>query len=152
MSRSIKIEGTEELVKAFKKLTREAAIEVGKAIDATGLSLRGSIVKKYQRGPATGITYEKTNPKRTHKASAAGEAPATDTGRLANSVVTEKDAASPLSIEVLTEVEYGPYLEFGTRTIAPRPSWVPSVQEETPKYIRRVEAAIRRAAIRRAAR
>lgn len=144
MSVTIKLEGTEALARALRKLDADARKEVKKAVDATGLSLRGTIVKKYQRGPATGEIYEKFNPRRTHQASAPGEAPATDTGRLANSVTTE-DVGS-LEIEVLTEVEYGPYLEFGTRTIAPRPNWVPSVQEETPKYIRRVEAAIKRAA------
>lgn len=145
MSVTLRLEGTEALNRALRRLDEDARKEVKKAVDATGLSLRGEIVKKYQRGPATGEIYEKYNPRRTHQASAPGEAPATDTGRLANSVVTASDIQEPLTVEVLTEVEYGPYLEFGTRTIAPRPNWVPSVQEETPKYIRRVEAAIRRA-------
>lgn len=145
MSVTLRLEGTEALNRALRRLDEDARKEVKKAVDATGLSLRGKIVKKYQRGPATGEIYEKYNPRRTHQASAPGEAPATDTGRLANSVVTASDIQEPLTVEVLTEVEYGPYLEFGTRTIAPRPNWVPSVQEETPKYIRRVEAAIRRA-------
>ena len=144
MTVTLKLEGTEALARALRKLDEDARNEVKKAVDATGLSLRGAIVKKYQRGPATGEIYEKYNPRRTHQASAPGEAPATDTGRLANSVLTED--IGPLTIEVGTDVEYGPYLEFGTRTIAPRPNWVPSVQEETPKYIRRVEAAIKRAA------
>lgn len=146
MTVTLKLEGTEALNRALRNLSEDAQKEVKKAVDATGLSLRGEIVKKYQRGPATGEIYEKFNPRRTHQASAPGEAPATDTGRLANSVVTSSDIQEPLTVEVSTDVEYGPYLEFGTRTIAPRPNWVPSVQEETPKYIRRVEAAIRRAA------
>lgn len=146
MSVTLRLEGTEELARALRRLDEDARKEVKKAVDATGLSLRGEIVKKYQRGPATGEIYEKFNPRRTHQASAPGEAPATDTGRLANSVVTSSDIQEPLTVEVSTDVEYGPYLEFGTRTIAPRPNWVPSVQDETPKYIRRVEAAIRRAA------
>lgn len=146
MSVTLRIEGTEALNRALRNLSEDARKEVKKAVDATGLSLRGEIVKKYQRGPATGEIYEKFNPRRTHQASAPGEAPATDTGRLASSVVTSRIIQEPLAVEVSTDVEYGPYLEFGTRTIAPRPNWVPSVQEETPKYIRRVEAAIRRAA------
>lgn len=144
MSVTLRLEGTEALNRALRKLDAGARKEVKKAVDATGLSLRGAVVKKYQRGPATGEIYEKYNPRRTHQASAPGEAPATDTGRLANSVTIED--TGPIEIEVGTEVEYGPYLEFGTRTIAPRPNWVPSVQEEEPKYVRRVEAAIRRAA------
>lgn len=144
MSVTLRLEGTEALNRALRKLDEDARKEVKKAVDATGLSLRSTVVKKYQRGPATGEIYEKYNPRRTHQASAPGEAPATDTGRLANSVTI--DDVGPLTIEVGTDVEYGPFLEFGTRTIAPRPNWVPSVQEEEPKYARRIEAAIRRAA------
>lgn len=143
MSVTLRIEGADALSRAIARLDREAQKEVKKAIDATGLSLRGSVVKKYQRGPATGQIYEKYSPRRTHQASAPGEAPATDTGRLANSVTVED--IGPLTIEVGTDVEYGPWLEFGTRTIEPRPNWVPSVQEEEPKYVKRIEAAIRRA-------
>lgn len=144
MSVTLRLEGTEALNRALRRLDADARKEVKKAVDATGLSLRGTIVKKYQRGPATGEVYQKYNPRRTHQASAPGEAPATDTGRLASSVTIED--TGPIEIEVGTEVEYGPYLEFGTRDIDPRPNWVPSVQEEEPKYVRRVEAAIRRAA------
>lgn len=143
MSVTLRLEGGPRLERALRELDREAQQEVKRAIDATGLSLRGEVVKKYQRGPATGVIYEKYNPRRTHQASAPGEAPATDTGRLANSVVTED--SGPLEVEVLTEVEYGPYLEFGTRNIAQRPNWVPSVEDELPKFLRRVEAALRRA-------
>lgn len=143
MTQTIKIEGSEALQRALRKLGEDARKEVKKEIDKTGLSLRGNIVKKYQRGPATGIVYEKYNPRRTHQASAAGEAPATDTGRLASSVTFE--STGPLTVEVSTEVEYGPYLEFGTRDIAPRPNWVPSVQEEEPKFNERIERALKRA-------
>lgn len=145
MTRTVRIEGTEELNRALRKLNAEARIEVKKAIDATGLSLRGKIVKNYQRGPKTGEIYEKSNPTRTHRASAPGEAPATDTGRLASSVVMQSDPQQPLTVEVLTDVEYGPWLEFGTRRIKPRPNWVPTAQAEQPDYVRRVVNAIRRA-------
>lgn len=145
MTVTMRLEGAERLERALRDLNEEAQEEVDRAIAATGLSLRGEIVKKYQRGPATGEVYEKYNPRRTHQASAPGEAPATDTGRLANSVVFDNLPAEPLAVEVVTDVQYGPWLEFGTRHIAPRPNWVPSIQEETPKYRRRLEAALRRA-------
>lgn len=143
MTVTLELKGTEQLARALRKLDEDAQKEVKKAVEATGLSLRGAIVKKYQRGPATGEIYEKYNPRRTHQASAPGEAPATDTGRLASSVVTND--VGPMTVEVETDVEYGPWLEFGTQRIAPRPNWVPSIQEEEPKYLRRVEAAIRKA-------
>lgn len=144
MSITLSVEGDKELAAALRRLDKNAQRYVDRAIDATGLELRGEIVKKYQRGPATGIVYEKIKPRRTHQASAPGEAPATDTGRLANSVVTEKPRI--LEVDVLTEVKYGAWLEFGTRSIDPRPNWLPSVREAQPKYKRRLEAALRKAA------
>lgn len=146
MTVTMRLEGSERLERALRELNEEAQEEVSNAIVATGLSLRGEVIKKYQRGPATGEVYEKYNPRRTHQASAPGEAPATDTGRLANSVVFDNLPQEPLAIEVRTDVQYGSWLEFGTRNIAPRPNWVPSIQEEEPKYKRRLEAALRRAA------
>ena len=145
MSVTMKVNPAEErrLIKALRELGDDAEDELSKAINATGLSLRGSIVKKYRRGPATGIVYEKYNPRRTHQASAAGEAPATDTGRLADSVTFDRQGK--LQVEVSTDVEYGPPLEFGTRTIEPRPNWVPSIQEEEPKYKERLNGALEKA-------
>lgn len=144
MSVTLSVEGEKELRNALRFLNKRAQRHVDNAINATGLSLRGEIVKKYQRGPATGEVYKKFDPKRTHRASAPGEAPATDTGRLANSVVTDKPRN--LEIDVLTTVKYGPWLEFGTQRIEPRPNWVPSVEDERPKYRRRLINALRKAA------
>jgi phage gpG-like protein len=141
MRTTIRIEGNERLSRALDRLSDDAKARVSLAVEATGIELRGEIVKKYQRGPASGIVYEKTNPTRTHQASAPGEAPATDTGRLANSVTFSK--TGQLSAEVGTEVEYGAWLEFGTRRIRPRPNWIPSVQAAGDKFIRRLTAAIR---------
>ena len=45
-----------------------------------------------QQGPKTGIIRVVTKAGKTHQASAPGEAPAWDTGTLANSIVTEIDS------------------------------------------------------------
>ncbi len=64
-----------------------------------------------------------------HRASAPGEAPAIDTGNLVNSIATE--LTGPASAVVFTNVEYAPYLEFGTKDIAPRPFLQPAVEAVT---------------------
>ncbi len=143
MVASMKIEGTAELNKAMQKLSVDAERYVSDAVKATGLELRGDIVKRYQRSAATGRVYQKSNPNRTHQASAPGEAPATDTGRLASSVVFSR--AGRLSAEVETKVAYGPMLEFGTQKIAMRPAWRPAIEAMQPKFQKRLEAALRKA-------
>jgi len=62
----------------------------------------------------------------THQASAPGEPPASNTGRLVNSIQTVYDTKN-LTGTVGTSVEYGGYLEFGTQTIEPRPFLRPAL-------------------------
>lgn len=141
---TLKLEGDQELARALAAYGKEAEKYVDDAVNATGLELRGNIVKAYQRGPASGRTYEKYNPRRTHQASAAGEAPATDTGRGASSVYYKREGR--MSASVGSPLAYLAALEFSTSRIASRPAWVPAVEAMRPKYIKRLEAALRKAA------
>ena len=142
MSVTLQLEGSDDLLRALRKLGADAQAETRKAVEATAIEVRGDIVKRYQRGPASGVVYERTNPRRTHQASAAGEAPATDTGRLASG--TQYRMTGPLTAEVDNAVVYGPFLEFGTQSIAPRPAWRPAIQEAQPKFRLRLETALAR--------
>jgi len=141
---TMQIEGGDQLAAALRAYGAKAEKHVGDAVNATGLELRGDIVKAYQRGPASGVTYEKYSPRRTHTASAPGEAPATDTGRLASSVDFKRDG--PMSATVGSTVVYAAMLEFGTSRIAPRPAWVPATEAMRPKFRQRLERALERAA------
>jgi HK97 gp10 family phage protein len=135
------IEGGDQLIAALRKLGAKGETELFRAVQATAIEVRGEIVKKYQRGPKTGRVYERGNI--THQSSAPGEAPATDTGRLASSV--EYKMESRLTATVGSNVVYGSYLEFGTQRIAARPAWRPTIEEARPKYLSRLEAALRKA-------
>jgi len=137
---TMQLEGGDQLAAALRAYGAAAEKHVGDAVNATGLELRGDIVKAYQRGPASGVTYEKYNPRRTHTASAPGEAPATDTGRLASSVDFKRDG--PMSATVGSTVVYAAILEFS----GDRPAWVPATEAMRPKFRRRLERALERAA------
>lgn len=65
--------------------------------------------------PGTGRVYG------NHQASAPGQSPAVDTGRLRQSIDIDDSKISSLKIRVGTNVQYAPALEYGSRTIAPRP-------------------------------
>ena len=142
MARTVQIDGADDLIKALKKLGQDGERAAAQVVQATAIEVRGDIVKRYQRGPKTGIVYEKTNPTRTHQASSPGEAPATDTGRLANATVYKM--TGKMSAEVSNDVKYGEWLEFGTQDIKPRPAWVPAVEDARPKYRKRMETALAR--------
>lgn len=141
---SLTIEGGPQLEAALRQYGAKAERLVADAVNATGLELRGDIVKRHQQGPKTGEVYQKYNPRRTHRASAPDEAPATDTGRLASSVNFRREGR--MSATVGSDIVYAAMLEFGTSRVAPRPAWVPAVEAMRPKFQQRLEAALRRAA------
>lgn len=69
-------------------------------------------------GPKTGRIYRRRGVE--HQASAPGEPPATDTGRLVQSARLELDPDT-LSGQVQWSTEYAAHLEYGTAKMAPRP-------------------------------
>lgn len=97
---------------------------------ADGLeSVRTNAVKKILSGPKTGVIYKRRGV--SHQASAPGESPANDTGRLAQSARTELDAGEIKGI-VNFSTAYAAALEFGTNDgkILPRPYARPALEEE----------------------
>lgn len=142
MPGDFKLVGIERFQAELQKMGREMHKEAQKAIDATGLSLLRSIKNASMRGNPTGNVYEKHSPRRTHTASAPGEPPAVDTGRLVGAITFKNTA--PLTAEVTSNAVQAFALEFGRRdgSIAPRPAWVPAVEAEEPAFFRRLEAAI----------
>jgi hypothetical protein len=136
----MKVEGGDQLIAALRKLGKEGEAAIAKAVTQTAVDVRSDIIKRYQRGPKTGRTYTRGNVE--HTASAPGESPATDTGRLVSG--TDFKSTGKLSAEVGNKVKYGAMLEFGTFKIAPRPAWLPAIEAAAPKYIKRLETALAR--------
>lgn len=143
MTVTIRLEGSEQLQRELRRLSDDLREEAGKTVLATAVEMRADIVKSIQSGPASGRTYRKSNPTRTHTASAPGQPPMTDTGRLANSITF--DRLGDLTAVVETKVEYSVHLEYGTSRMAARPFFRPAVERMRPKYIGKLEDIIRRA-------
>ena len=76
-----------------------------------------------------------------HRASAPGESPASDTGRLANSITTAYDATK-LSGMVSANTVYAPYLEYGTMKMEPRPFMRPALANTQQQFVESVEKAV----------
>jgi HK97 gp10 family phage protein len=144
MTVTIRLEGSEQLQRELRRLSDDLREEAGKAVLATAVEMRADIVTSIQRGPASGITYKKSNPTRTHTASAPGQPPMSDTGRLANSITF--DRVGDLTATVGSALNYAPWLEYGTSRMAARPFFRPAVERMRPIYIGKLEDIIRRAA------
>lgn len=97
----------------------------------------GNIARKsIKRGVKTGVTYEKYKPRRTHRASAPGESPATDTGRLAGSITQEKTGKAEAIVG--SRVVYSKFLEFGTQSMGERPFLKPALKQAAKNWEKRM--------------
>jgi HK97 gp10 family phage protein len=144
MTVTIRLEGSEQLQRELRRLSDDLREEAGRTVLATAIEMRADIVTSIQRGPASGVTYKKSNPTRTHTASAPGQPPMSDTGRLANSITF--DRLGDLTATVGSALNYAPWLEYGTSRMAARPFFRPAVERMRPIYIGKLEDIIRRAA------
>lgn len=131
-----------DLIADLNRYVDEVEEDVSQAVTATALGIQAKAIKRIQRGTKSGRIYQKYNPRRTHQASAPGQSPATDTGRLVGSIQADKQTRFRWTVGTI--VPYGRYLEFGTRRIAERPWLRPSVQEFKPAFIKRIRQALRR--------
>ena len=138
---SLSVSNVKELQAAIKAIGGKAERNVSRAIEATALGINRDVKDAIQRGDKTGRVYQRGNI--THRASAHGEAPATDTGTLVSSIYYEPQ--SGLLSMIGSRLAYAYYLEFGTMRIAPRPSWMPAVEANRDKFNRLIEEGIRRA-------
>lgn len=120
VSIKIELDGLQQLLGQLKSLSEDAQdtleqVKMDLAFDTQAFAITG-----IQRGPKSGRTYVRGSV--THTASAPGQYPASDTGRLANSIGVASDIRDRgASITVGTAVAYGPMLEFGTSRMAARP-------------------------------
>lgn len=104
---------------ATRGLAMQAATQL--ALEEAGTAVQTEAQRLVMDPPKTGRVYEKYDPRRTHQASAPGEAPATDTGNLAAGIILDKTDASKGRVTIASTAPYSRHLEFGTSKMEPRP-------------------------------
>jgi HK97 gp10 family phage protein len=139
----MQLTGTEELKRALREFGLQADKQIQDIVRGTAQNVRSHAIKAVQRGRKSGEVYEKYQPKRTHRASAPGQAPATDTGALVRSIQADIRGRSA---EVAANVDYAVYLEFGTQDMEPRPFLFPALEKERPAWDRRLQRIVDEAA------
>ena len=131
MQVSIKVKGLEEATKALKSLEKDLEQPFREVIAGGAQLIRGEAIKSIQTGPKTGRIYEKYNPRRTHSASAPGQAPASDTGNLVRNIAVKMESRD--QVAVVSSAPYSQFLEFGTSKMLPRPFLFPATQRSKKK-------------------
>lgn len=120
----------------FKNYSKSIQKELKRNLRIAGMMVRNTAVLSILSGGKSGKVYEKYNPRRTHRASGEGQAPASDTGFLASNIVLSKINDQDMSIEVESRAEYSEFLEFGTQNMKARPFMFPALEENKPKIRR----------------
>jgi hypothetical protein len=161
MSIKLTILDDKALTNALRKYGAKSEKAISEAVRVTATEIGSDANLSITRGSKTGRQYTyisegkytkifstqglvkviKNNGRNiTHRASAPGEAPASDTGMLAGSIDVVK--FSPLTYRVGTLLKYGRWLEYGTQKIAERPWLRPAVQRNKEEFFRRLRIAI----------
>ena len=101
-----------------------------------GQLIRGEAIKSIQTGSKSGVMYQMYNPRREHRASAPGEAPASDTGNLVSKIIVKQKSKDITSVE--SNADYSAYLEYGTSKMEARPFMLPAFEKSKKPIINAV--------------
>ena len=136
MQINIKVKGLKEAKEIFKKLEEDLQQPFREVILGGAQLIRGEAIKSIQTGPKSGRVYQKYNPRRTHQASAPGQAPASDTGNLVSQIIVRPK--NPDEVAVESNALYSSFLEFGTSKMLARPFLFPATEKSRPKIAQAV--------------
>jgi len=127
---TFRFSGLQDATKALEKVKEDLENNMQEILLGGGQLIRGEAIRSIQSGAKSGKTYKRYNPTRTHKASAPGEAPASDTGFLVSNirVKDQKDL-----VQVRSEASYSKFLEYGTSKMLARPFLFPAMEKSKPK-------------------
>ena len=112
------------------------------AVRVAGNETRNEAIASILQNSRSGPESTRYNPKRTIRVSAPGDAPAGDTGFLANNIHLVLDGDS-MGADVESRADYSAALEFGTRNMAARPFLQPALEKGRAKYKRLFSNAVK---------
>jgi HK97 gp10 family phage protein len=143
MAKSTKID-VKEFTRLGKEINKHAGLtahHVEKAVHKFAILIDRKAKEKIQSGGGGGRTYRRGSV--THRASAPGESPKSDTGRLVSSIrpTFGKMSAEVGSLENIAK--YGEFLEKGTSTMKKRPWLKPTLEENAHMLKAGITAAIK---------
>ena len=146
MDFSFRIEGLDAITQASDRVKQAVADELNKAVYASAQKVSSEAKRSLLDGNKSGRIYKHGSV--LHRASAPGEAPASDTGRLVNSINSYAVGnGEAISVAGRGTVKYAAMLEFGTIKIAPRPFMLPALEKSRAWIGERLNKAVRKAAI-----
>ncbi len=135
MSASVSVEGIDKLRLAVKKYKAEVQKRIMQALGRGAIAIQKDAILEIAHGDKTGEIYGR------HQASAPGEAPATDTGKLVSGIRVIK--IDEKTVSVVSKAPYSFDLEFGTMNMEARPFLGPAWKKNLPQIKKDYEDAVR---------
>lgn len=126
------VKNANSLMVKFDKLKGASEKAVARGTTKAAMMLQKRMRERIMKGPKSGRTYGR------HRASAANESPANETGNLQRSIHIVAAKPAPVAeARVVVSADYAKALEYGTKTagskhnviIEPRPFARPSIDE-----------------------
>jgi len=145
MSGALKVQvlGQAEMDERLQRINLASRKYLSKELTRWAIKAHKSAVDSIQGGTKTGHEYRKgKGGKIAHRASAPGEAPATDTGELVRGLRVMPSNEHTLSAFVASTAPYSWWLEFGTSQMAARPFMHPAFKATAPDSIKGAAIAI----------
>jgi HK97 gp10 family phage protein len=124
-----------KVLKAIESKATAIEKNTAQALAESAILVHGTAVKSIQSHQSKGITYGK------HTASKPGNPPNTNLGGLIKSIDWETDGELA---KVGTSLNYGAWLEYGTKNIEARPWLGPAYQKNLPKIIKLFTNAVKK--------
>jgi HK97 gp10 family phage protein len=147
-----RVRGRRELVERLGRINKETQRQVRRALLRGGLRVENRAVEGIIDPPKTGRIYRSKHRKgKLHQASAPGEFPAADSGRLHQSI-THAEVPAPagtIAVEVAANAPYATFLELGTSKMEPRPFMAPALRENEVRIRNDIAEAVRRGSRKR---
>jgi len=130
------VKNIKKVLSQLNKLEKDMEIPFQEIVKGGGQFIRGEAIKSIQAGAKSGIVYEKYNPRRSHRASAPGQAPASDTGNLVSKIIVKQKSKNITNVE--SNADYSAFLEYGTSKMEPRPFMLPAFEKSKKPIINAV--------------
>ena len=142
MKIEIKVTNLKKALSQLDRLSKDMEVPFQEVVKGGGQQIRNEAIKSIQTGSKSGIVYEKYNPRRSHRASAPGEAPASDTGNLVSKITVKQKSKDIVNVE--SNANYSAYLEYGTSRMQPRPFMLPACEKSKKPIINAVFNRVKR--------
>ena len=127
MDIKFRVTNLKKVLSQLENLDKQLEPEFQEIVKGGAQLIRGEAIKSIQTGAKSGVVYQMYNPRREHRASAPGQAPASDTGNLVSKIVVRQKGVNVTNVE--SNANYSAFLEYGTSKMQPRPFMLPAFEK-----------------------